>query len=116
MVTIMCAHSLSLSLFRRVLFLACTTGGAEGVDSALADDNRTAELQRKSTEGGIVQQNNAKAELAQHLSEDPLPLRKAKITLEAATKAAEGARQVAEEARGRPLASRGPAPRCRGVA
>jgi hypothetical protein len=62
----------------------------EEVDAALSDvksqeetrDNRTAELKRKSSEGGIVQQNKAKAELAQHLAEDPLPLRKAKITLE----------------------------------
>jgi len=77
-----------------------------------ARDARTAELQRKSTEGGVVQQNKAKNELAQHLAEDPLPLRKAKITLEAAlkraekarapfeaaTRAAEAARQAAEEA------------------
>jgi len=78
----------------------------EEVDAALADvnaqesarDNRTAELQRKSTEGGIVQQNKAKAELAQHLAEDPLPLRKAKITLEAALKRAEKARAPFEAA------------------
>jgi len=79
----------------------------EEVDAALADvkaqesarDNRTAELQRKSTEGGVVQQNKAKAELAQHLAEDPLPLRKAKITLEAALKRAEKARAPFEAAR-----------------
>jgi len=78
----------------------------EEVDAALADvksqesarDSRTAELQRKSTEGGIVQQNKAKAELAQHLAEDPLPLRKAKITLEAALKRAEKARAPFEAA------------------
>ena len=55
--------------------------------------NTTAsQLKRKSTEGGVVQQNKAKNELAQHLAEDPLPLRKAKITLEAALKKAEKAR------------------------
>lgn len=78
----------------------------EEVDSALAEvksqetarDNKTAELQRKSTEGGVVQQNKAKAELAQHLAEDPLPLRKAKITLEAALKRAEKARAPFEAA------------------
>jgi chromosome segregation ATPase len=92
----------------------------EEVEAALADvtakenekNNRTAELTRKSNEGTLVQQNKAKAELAQHLAEDPLPLRKAKITLdaarkkaekarapfEAATKAAEAARQKAEDA------------------
>jgi murein DD-endopeptidase MepM/ murein hydrolase activator NlpD len=66
----------------------------EEVDRALADvksqeearDQKSQELQRKSNEGGVVQQNKAKAELAQHLAEDPLPLRKAKITLEAALK------------------------------
>jgi len=46
---------------------------------------------------GVVQKNKAKNELAQHLSEDPLPLRKAKLTTEAATKKAEKARIAAEE-------------------
>eukprot|EP01101_Sappina_pedata_P004506 TRINITY_DN192_c0_g1_i1.p1 TRINITY_DN192_c0_g1~~TRINITY_DN192_c0_g1_i1.p1 ORF type:complete len:394 (-),score=253.38 TRINITY_DN192_c0_g1_i1:93-1238(-) len=72
----------------------------EEVDSALADvrsqesqrDNKTADLKRKSEEGGVVQQNRAKNELAQHLAADPLPLSKAKITLEAAYKKAEKAR------------------------
>ena len=40
----------------------------------------------------------AKNELAQHLGEDPLPLRRAKITTEAATKKAERATKAAEEA------------------
>jgi chromosome segregation ATPase len=78
----------------------------EEVDAALSDvrsqeatrDNKTAELQQKSTEGGVVSQNRAKAELAQHLAEDPLPLRKAKITLEAAYKKAEKARAPFEAA------------------
>jgi len=93
----------------------------EEVDRALADvksqetarDTKTEDLKRKSSEGGVVQQNKAKAELAQHLAQDPLPLSKAKITLEAAlkkaeksrapfeaaTKQAEAARAASEEAR-----------------
>lgn len=43
--------------------------------------------------------NKAKAELAQHLAEDPLPLRKAKITQEAAVKKAERATAAAAAAR-----------------
>jgi len=78
----------------------------EEVDAALADvksqedarNERTNELKRKSTEGGVVQQNKAKNELAQHLGEDPLPLRRAKITLEAALKKAEKARAPFEAA------------------
>jgi len=76
------------------------------VDAALADvksqeetrDRKSAELKRKSQEGGVVQQNKAKNELAQHLAEDPLPLRRAKITLEAALKKAEKARAPFEAA------------------
>jgi DNA repair exonuclease SbcCD ATPase subunit len=63
-----------------------------------ARNNKTAELQRKTEEGGLVSKNKAKAELAQHLAEDPLPLRKAKITLEAAVKKAEKAAASAEAA------------------
>jgi len=78
----------------------------EEVDRALADvkaqetarDSLTAELKRKSNEGGVVQQNKAKAELAQHLAKDPLPLSRAKITLEAALKKAEKARAPFEAA------------------
>jgi len=47
---------------------------------------------------GVVQRNKAKNELAQHLAEDPLPLRRAKLTTEAATKKAEKARIASEEA------------------
>jgi len=47
---------------------------------------------------GVVKRNKAANELAQHLSTDPLPLRKAKLTTEAATKKAEKARMAAEEA------------------
>jgi len=86
----------------------------EELEAAVADvqrqedqkNQKTTDLQRKSSEGSIVQQNKAKAELAQHLAEDPLPLRKAKITLEAARKKAEKARapfdaatKIAEAAR-----------------
>lgn len=67
------------------------------MDAALRDvksqeearDSKTADLTRKSGVGGLVQQNKAKNELAQHMAEDPLPLRRAKITLEAALKKAE---------------------------
>merc|ERR1712137_3483 len=63
-----------------------------------AYNQKKAELERKSTEGGVVSQNKAKAELAQHLAEDPLPLRRAKITQEAAVKKAERATKAAAEA------------------
>jgi len=78
----------------------------EEVDAALAEvkeqeeyrNNKTEDLKRKSSQGGVVQQNKAKNELAQHLAEDPLPLRRAKITLEAALKKAEKARAPFEAA------------------
>jgi len=58
---------------------------------------KTEELQGKS-EGSGVAAMRAKNELAQHLGEDPLPLRKAKLTTEAATKKAEKAAHAAGEA------------------
>jgi len=61
-----------------------------------AFNNKTNELKAKSEVGSVVQQNKAKAELSQHLASDPLPLRKAKITQEAATKKTEKARQAAD--------------------
>jgi len=64
-----------------------------------ARDNKTKDLQKKSEEGGAVSRNKAKAELAGHLSEDPLPLRKAKITLEAADRKAAKTLKAATEAR-----------------
>lgn len=85
----------------------------EEVESALADvhkeeseyNGKIADCEKRSESGGVVQRNKAKAELSQLLAEDPLPLRKAKITLEAAQKRAEkarapfaAARAVAEEA------------------
>jgi len=63
-----------------------------------AFNNKTADLTRKTTEGGVVAQNKAKAELASHLASDPLPLNRAKLNTEAATKKAEKARQAAEDA------------------
>jgi len=86
----------------------------EELETALAEvkaqedsyNNKKSDLERKSNEGNVVQQNKAKAELAQLLAEDPLPLRKAKITQQAAVKKAEKARapfdaatKVAEAAR-----------------
>merc|ERR1712137_1166215 len=64
-----------------------------------AYNDKKAELERKSTEGGVVSMNKAKNELAQHLAEDPLPLRRAKITAEAAVKRAEKASKVSADAR-----------------
>merc|ERR1712014_464771 len=64
-----------------------------------AYNSKTAALEKKSEEGGVVSRNKAKAELAQHLAEDPLPLRKAKITQEAAVKRAERASNAAAAAR-----------------
>jgi len=48
---------------------------------------------------GVVSRNKAKNELAQHLAEDPLPLRQAKLTSEAAVRKAEKATKAAVEAR-----------------
>jgi len=58
---------------------------------------KTKELEEKAEAGGVSGMR-AKNELAQHLSEDPLPLRKAKITATAAAKKAEKAKQQADEA------------------
>jgi len=64
-----------------------------------AYNSKTEELKRASETGGMVSRNKAKNELAQHLGADPLPLRRAKITQEAALKKAERATAVAAEAR-----------------
>jgi len=56
---------------------------------------KTEELKVKS-EGSGVAAMRSKNELAQHLGEDPLPLRKAKLSTEAARKKAEKALHVAE--------------------
>jgi hypothetical protein len=71
-----------------------------------AYNNKTADLKRKTEEGGVVAQNRSKAELAQHLAEDPLPLRKAKISNEAAVKKAEKTAKAAEEATTAAVAAR----------
>jgi hypothetical protein len=57
-----------------------------------AYNNKTEQLKKASEEGGVVSRNKAKVQLDAHLAEDPLPLRKAKITLEAAQKKADKAR------------------------
>jgi len=64
-----------------------------------AYNNKTEELKKASETGGMVSRNKAKNELAQHLGTDPLPLRRAKITQEAAVKKAEKAAAIAAEAR-----------------
>jgi len=58
-------------------------------------DDKTNDLKKRSEEGNVVQQNKAKAELAQHMAQDPLPLSRAKITAEAAAKKAERALNAA---------------------
>jgi chromosome segregation ATPase len=58
---------------------------------------KCADLEAKTKEGTIVQKNKAVQELAQLKSEDPLPLRKAKITQESAVRKAEKARKQAED-------------------
>jgi len=62
-------------------------------------NNKTESLKKKSEEGTGVQQNKAKAELAQHLATPTLPLQRAKITQEAALKKANKAAATAVEAR-----------------
>jgi len=63
-----------------------------------AFNNKAEDLKRKSEEGSTVQKSKAANELAQHLASDPLPLRKAKTTTEAAKRKAEKARAAGEEA------------------
>merc|ERR1712232_684318 len=67
---------------------------------------KIADCEERSRSGGVVQANKAKNELAQLKAEDPLPLRRAKITSEAAEKRAakarapfEAATKIATEAR-----------------
>jgi len=59
---------------------------------------KTQELTAKSEAGGVSGMR-AKNELAQHLSEDPLPLRKAKITAEAAAKKLDKANKAAQDSK-----------------
>jgi hypothetical protein len=79
--------------------------------------NRTTEdLKIRSETGSTVQQSKAKVELAQHLAKDPLPLQKAKITLEAARKKAEKARAPFEVATAAAAAARSEAEKQRAEA
>merc|ERR1712232_879307 len=64
-----------------------------------AYNDKKLDLEKKSQEGGVVSRNKAANELAQHLAEDPLPLRRAKITAEAAVKRAEKTSKAAADAR-----------------
>jgi len=65
-----------------------------------AFNSKSESLKNKSEDENIsvVNRNKAKNELAQHLASDPLPLRKAKISQEAAVKKAEKATAAAAEA------------------
>jgi len=63
-----------------------------------AYNSKTDELKTKAEAGGVSGMRS-KNELAQHLSEDPLPLRKAKITAEAAAKKTEKANKEAQSAK-----------------
>jgi len=56
---------------------------------------KTADLTQKAEAGGVAGMR-AKNELAQHQGEDPLPLRKAKLTAEAAAKKTDKANQLAQ--------------------
>jgi len=62
---------------------------------------RCSELEKRSQDSnlGVVQRNKAANELAQLKSQDPLPLRQAKITTEAAERKADKARAPFKEAR-----------------
>jgi len=62
-----------------------------------AYSKKTTELQSKAEAGGVAGMK-AKNELAQHLAEDPLPLRKAKLNTTAAAKKTEKAKQEAADA------------------
>jgi len=61
-------------------------------------NNKIADAQKRSEGGGVVSRNKAKAELAQLQAEDPLPLRRAKISTEAAVKRADKTKIAAEAA------------------
>eukprot|EP00339_Tiarina_fusa_P006364 CAMPEP_0117035314 /NCGR_PEP_ID=MMETSP0472-20121206/25091_1 /TAXON_ID=693140 ORGANISM="Tiarina fusus, Strain LIS" /NCGR_SAMPLE_ID=MMETSP0472 /ASSEMBLY_ACC=CAM_ASM_000603 /LENGTH=269 /DNA_ID=CAMNT_0004744753 /DNA_START=14 /DNA_END=820 /DNA_ORIENTATION=+ len=60
-------------------------------------NGKIADAEKRSETGGVVSRNKAKAELAQLKAEDPLPLRRAKITTEAAIKKSEKTKKAAEE-------------------
>jgi len=73
------------------------TALAEVSKQEIAREKKTKDLTEKS-QGTGVKAGMAKQELAQHLAEDPLPLRKAKITLEAANRKCEKAVDKANKA------------------
>jgi len=84
---------------------AAATAAAEqqaAVDALKAQEDaykaKKDELEKKSEAGGVSGMK-AKNELAQCLAEDPLPLRKAKLTAEAAAKKTDKANQTAQAAR-----------------
>jgi len=99
----------------RIAFEKCRQAEApfkaaqEEVESALREvqsqedsyQSKISDARKRSEEGGTVSRGKASAELSQLLAENPLPLRKAKITLEAAQKRAEKARAPFLEARER---------------
>jgi len=60
-------------------------------------NKKCATLDAQTKEGTIVQRNTAVQELAKLKGEDPLPLRKAKITQESAVRKAEKSRKEAEK-------------------
>ena len=78
----------------------------EEVEAALAEvhkqeseyNGKIADAEKRSEEGVVVSRNKAKAELEKLGAEDPLPLSRAKITLEAAYKRAEKTRAPFEAA------------------
>jgi len=65
-----------------------------------AYNNQLSSLEQKSkdTSGSVIQKNKAAAELAQLKQENPLPLRKAKLTQEAALRKVERERKAVEAA------------------
>jgi len=67
---------------------------------------KIADCESRAEQGGVVSRNKAKAELAVLKAEDPLPLQRAKITLEAATKRAEKTRAPFEAATNEAKAAR----------
>eukprot|EP01083_Nonionella_stella_P109160 317991_1 len=71
----------------------------KAVDELAAEEkayqDRLADMERRSQTGGLVSRNKAKHELAQAKAEDPLPLRRAKITADAALKRAARATDAA---------------------
>jgi hypothetical protein len=79
---------------------------------------KTQELLRGSQDEsiGVVTRNKFAAELAQHKAQDPLPLRKAKITQEAAVKKADKATSAATQARADAVSARSASEKARHAA